>query len=159
MKLRQTVRRWTTALLVAGPLLVALVNCGGPSSPAIVDLSDGHEISDYRLLSVSGSRDGDRLPVEIVLEGPHGSLSLKLQFQVGVPTRLESGRYEWTRDSGTLQGTVQERAVTFLGGQSDRPNLGGAFELRSESGKPQFRVTIPTSPVTKPEVRVRPSRR
>jgi len=156
MTFSQTVRWWIIALLLTAVSVALLVNCGGPGSPVIIDVSDGREIPDYRLLSVTGSRDGDRLPVEIVLEGPHGSLSLTLLFQVGVPTRLESGEYEWARDSGTFEGPVKERSVTFLGGQSDRPNLGGAFELLDESGKPLFRVTIPTHPVTKPDGRIRP---
>lgn len=44
-----------------------------------------------------------------------------------------------------LEGVVTDRSVTFLGGQSDRPSLGGVFDLLSAEGTPIYRVTVPTA--------------
>ncbi len=72
---------------------------------------------------------------------------MDLRFRIGVPTRLESGQYYWAQEDDTLTGQVQARSVTFLGGQSDNPALGGVFELLSPTGRPVYKVTIPTSEV------------
>jgi len=72
---------------------------------------------------------------------------MDLRFRIGVPTRLESGQYHWQQADGTLEGQVRARSVTFLGGQSDNPNLGGVFELLSSTGRPLYKVTLPTSEV------------
>jgi hypothetical protein len=145
---------------LAGLVLVLVVGCGGPGVPQIVDLADGQPVDDCRMLSLSGARDGDQLPVEILFEGPQGRLLMDLRFRIGVPTHLESGRYRWERDETPLEGAVRERAVTFLGGQSDHPSLGGVFDLLSASGSPIYKVSIPTgavSPPTTERITPRPS--
>lgn len=64
---------------------------------------------------------------------------MDLQFTVGVPTSLKSGT--WTGlGSG---GIVKERSVTFLGGQSGPPSIGGRFDLIAPDGRAQYRVNIP----------------
>ena len=75
---------------------------------------------------------------------------MDLLFRIGVPTRLESGQYRWERHDEVLEGLVRASSVTFLGGQSDNPNLGGVFQLLSASGDPIYRVTLPTSEVKRP---------
>lgn len=127
--------------------LLFLLNCQNLQEFAIQDLTEQTTLSNYRMISLTGTRDGDRMPVQVVFRSPSGELHLDLLFRIGVPTRLELGRYAWTRQSEDLEGRVRERSVTFLGGQSDNPNLGGVFELLSGEGHPLYKVTFPTSEV------------
>jgi hypothetical protein len=132
----------TCLLLVAG--------CGGIQEAVIENLETQTQLADYRMISLTGRRDGDRLPVHVAFEAGLMKLEMDLHFQIGVPTRLESGQYFFEQPEGTLQGRVRERSVTFLGGQSDNPNLGGVFELLSGKGIPLYKVTLPTSEVKRP---------
>jgi len=68
-----------------------------------------------------------------------------MRFAIGAPTKLESGRWQWTRDGRLLSGTVAERSVMFLGGQDGPPSIGGRFDLRDAAGAAVYRITIPTT--------------
>jgi len=127
--------------------LVAM-SCQGAKEAAIEDLEAETVLAEYQLMSVTGRRDGDILPARIVFEAPLTKLQLDLTFRIGVPTELESGEYRWDQRGETLRGRVRARSVTFLGGQSDHPNLGGVFELLLGDGSPSHRVRIPTWEVT-----------
>lgn len=136
-------------LVCAGLLLLA--DCQGVQEALIEELATQTPLNDYRMISLTGTRDGDRLPVQVVFEAGSLQLRLDLYFRIGVPTRLESGGYTFEQADRTLQGRVRERSVTFLGGQSDNPNLGGVFELLSREGTPLYKVTLPTSEVKRPD--------
>ncbi|HEV8132115.1 MAG TPA: hypothetical protein VGQ81_12740 [Acidobacteriota bacterium] len=99
--------------------------------------------------SLSGVRDGDRLKARLVFDGGTSSLEMNLIFRIGVPTRLELGNYRWERTSELLEGKVRALSVTFLGGQGDRPSLGGVFELLSPEGVTLYKVTLPTRIVSR----------
>ena len=132
-------------------LLLAILWMGcGPGVLRIETLPQGKELSGYRVESVSGVRDGDKLGARVLLVAGSDSLEMQLRFRIGVPTRLERGHYRWSQGRETKEGAVSEKSVTFLGGQSDRPNLGGVFELRSSDGVPQYRVRLPTLEVGRP---------
>ena len=113
----------------------------------IENLQEVRKLTDYQLISLTGRRDGDLLPVRVVFEASSLNLLMNLHFRIGVPTRLESGQYYWKQDDEILEGRVRARSVTFLGGQSDHPNLGGVFELLSTGGSAIYKVTLPTSEV------------
>ena len=129
--------------------LLCWTNCG-PGELRIETLPGETVVTGYRVKSVTGVRDGDRMNTLVVLVAGSETLDMQMHFRIGVPTRLESGQYRWSRSSQISEGKVSERSVTFLGGQSDRPNLGGVFELRSAVGTPQYRVRLPVSEVAKP---------
>ncbi|MFZ0428770.1 MAG: hypothetical protein WAO20_11690 [Acidobacteriota bacterium] len=136
-----------TGALLISMLILLLPACGRSAQPGIESLPEGRPLAEYRLSSLAGERDGDRLEARIVFAGPRGNLEMNLRFRVGVPTRLEQGHFRWSGDGATLQGDVAEKTVTFLGGQSDRPALGGVFDLLSPGGLARFRVTVPTTPL------------
>jgi hypothetical protein len=66
-------------------------------------------------------------------------------FTIGIPTKLKSGRWQWTRDGRLTSGTVTERSVMFLGGQDGPPSIGGRFDLLDPTGVAEYRITIPTT--------------
>jgi len=137
-------------LLVCG-LLFLLPYCRNLGEATIENLQQETTLTDYQMTSLAGRRDGDRLPVRLVFETPSSNLRMDLLFRIGVPTRLESGQYHWERQDEVLEGPVRASSVTFLGGQSDNPNLGGVFQLLSASGDPIYQVRLPTSEVKRPE--------
>ena len=132
-------------------LLFLLPYCRNIEEATIENLQEESTLTDYQMISLTGRRDGDRLPVRLVFEAPSSNLRMDLLFRIGVPTRLESGQYHWERQDEVLQGLVRASSVTFLGGQSDNPNLGGVFQLLSASGDPIYKVTLPTSEVKRPK--------
>ena len=146
-----TNQRLTSRLLLICAGLLVVAGCQTVQEAAIEDLETGTKLSDYRMISLTGRRDGDRLPVQVVFTAGSSQLEMDLRFRIGVPTRLESGRYSFQQEDQTLQGRVRERSVTFLGGQSDNPNLGGSFELLSREGVPLYKITLPTSEVKRPD--------
>ncbi len=136
--------------LVCGALFL-LPHCQNTEEATIENLQEESTLTDHRMISLTGRRDGDRLPVQLVFEAPSSNLRMDLLFRIGVPTRLETGQYHWERQDEVLEGFVRASSVTFLGGQSDNPNLGGVFQLLSASGDPIYKVTLPTSEVKRPE--------
>ena len=138
--------------LLVGSACFLLSTCRNIEESRIENLQEKGTLTGYQMISLAGRRDGDRLPVRLVFEAPSSTLRLDLLFRIGVPTRLESGQYRWEGQDEVLEGRVRASSVTFLGGQSDNPNLGGVFQLLSASGDPIYQVTLPTSEVKRPEI-------
>ncbi len=127
-----------------GVLIFCLVLAACAPSPSIPlrDLSGNEDLGRFRLQSVHGVRDGDRMAVQVVISDSSSILTLDLHFAIGSPTKLESGTWRWPYPTGLRKGTVSERSVTFLGGQDGPPSIGGAFDLTGPGGY-SYRVTIP----------------
>ena len=127
-------------------LLLLLGACGGPKRPAVEDLSTHENLSMFKLGSLRGTRDGDRLEAQAMFTDSSTMLTIDLHFAIGAPnTTLESGAWRWTRNGQLMTGRVLARSVTFLGGQSGPPSIGGTFDLIGPDGAARFRVTIPVT--------------
>jgi hypothetical protein len=125
---------------IAALILLALAGCRTKEVKPVEDLSGRRDVSRLVLTSLSGTRDGDRLGVRAVFTGGVGErIQVDLRFTVGVPTTLKSGTWTGFGDSGS----VKERSVTFLGGQSGPPSIGGRFDLLAPDGSARYRVAIP----------------
>jgi hypothetical protein len=96
-------------------------------------------VSAFELTSLKGTRDGERLEVHALYGNGPQSLTVRLQFNVTPPAKLTAGT--WTGLDGN--GDVRERSVTFLGGQSSGPSIGGRFDLVGPDSRPLYRITIP----------------
>jgi hypothetical protein len=130
-------------------LILTLAGCQSQKL-SIRRTRDGQELTAYRLRSLTGIRDGEKLFSEAVLADDTGTLTMQMRFQIGVPPRLETGKYVWQRkDSPQTQGSVRANAITFLGGQDEPPSLGGAFELISDDVS-LYDVRIPPTRVQLP---------
>ena len=127
--------------------LLLLISCGGTQEPRIERSSDGEILTSYQMVRLTGRRDGDILEATAVFVAPSESLKLEMAFKIGVPTELRSGRYSWIQETSITEGAITARSITFLGGQSDPPSLGGIFELISSGGSVTHRVFIPTSQI------------
>ncbi|MBI2822183.1 MAG: hypothetical protein HYX74_08155 [Acidobacteria bacterium] len=127
----------------------ALTRCGDPGEARIETLGEKPEQLAYRMESLTGMRDGDVLRARLVFTAESARVVADMLFRIGVPTRLESGRYSWEREGRRFEGPVREVSVTFLGGQSDRPSLGGIFLLLRDDGVPLSRIVLPTTLVAR----------
>ena len=128
-------------LLCCALLLAA---CGA-KRPAIEDLTTNEDLSLFKLHSLRGTRDGDRLQAQAVFSDSSSLLTMEMHFAIGSPTTLETGTWRWTRNNQMMSGSIAARSVTFLGGQDGPPSIGGVYDLRDPSGTARYRVTIPVT--------------
>lgn len=120
-----------------------LSGCGASRHPAVEDLTTHQELAAFQLGAVSGTRDGDHLDARALFTDSSSILTVEMRFLLGSPTRLESGRWRWTRNNQLLSGMVTARSVTFLGGQDGPPSIGGSFVLIGSDHIARYRVAIP----------------
>lgn len=123
--------------------LLLLAACGGPRRPAIADLTGRENLSFFSLASLRGARDGDSLQAHAMFTDSSSILTIEMRFRIGSPTTLSAGTWQWTRNNRRTEGTLTARSVTFLGGQSGAPSIGGTFDLTGLDGSARYRVTIP----------------
>ena len=103
-------------------------------------------MSAFALKSLKGTRDGENLQVQALFGDGTETLLVRLQVNVTPPARLASGTW-----SGIgAEGAVQQRSVTFLGGQSSAPSLGGRFDLIGPDDRPLYRISIPLQEIKRP---------
>jgi len=121
-----------------------MLGCGRSTRPALEDPAGHEDLSLFRIQSVRGTRDGDRLAVQAIVSDSSSIMSVQMHFIVGSPTRLDSGMWQWSHSGRNLAGPVAARSVTFLGGQDGPPSIGGAFDLLADAPNPAvYRLTIP----------------
>lgn len=125
-----------------------LACCAHSDRKPLQDLSGHEDLSGFKIQSVHGLRDGDRLAAQVLISDSSSILTLDLHFAIGSPTTLQSGSWRWSRPGGLLNGTVSARSVTFLGGQDGPPSVGGTFDLNG--GSASYRVDLPLTVLPRP---------
>jgi len=123
-----------------------LSSCGGAKHPLLEELSHQEDLGFMHLDAARGTRDGDVLSAQLLITDSSNILTMDLHFQVTPPTRLDSGAWKFSRGSS---GRVEARSVTFLGGQSGPPSLGGTFDLLDPQGHALYRIHLPTTQLKK----------
>ena len=123
--------------------VVFLIACGSQQMKPVEDLSGTRDAAGFTLTSLKGTRDGDRVAVQAVYGDGSRSLTVHLRLKLTPQAKLERGT--WAGLAG--EGSVQERSVTFLGGQSGPPSIGGRFDLIGSGDRPLYRVSIPLQPL------------
>lgn len=124
---------------------MALLLAGCHSQPVqpVEVLSGTHDAGSFALTSLRGTRDGERLDVQAMYGDGSQRLMVDLRFRLTPQPKLERGT--WAGPGG--EGRTEERSVTFLGGQSGPPSIGGRFELIGPDEKPMYRINIPLQPL------------
>lgn len=141
MKMKRTalIFRASSRCILIVSLLAA--GCAHREKPALEDLSGHEDLSRFKIQSVTGVRDGDKLNAQVLISDSSSILTLDLHFAIGSPTTLTSGEWRWSRSGQLAQGNVRAESVSFLGGQDDGPSIGGVFGLvLTDAG---FRVNLP----------------
>lgn len=124
--------------------MLLLAACGA-KRPAVEDLTTHEDLSLFKLHSLRGTRDGDRLQAQAVFSDSSSILTMEMHFAIGSPTTLESGTWRLSRNNQMLSGSIAARSVTFLGGQDGPPSIGGTYDLRDSAGVTRYRVAIPVT--------------
>jgi hypothetical protein len=147
-------RKWRAATFAIA-LVLTLSGCQN-NRLVIRRNRDGQQLRDYRVRSLTGIRDADKLGCELVVADNQDTLTMQMKFQIGVPPRLETGTYVWQRkDAPVIKGTVKADAVTFQGNQNGPPSLGGTFELVSNDVD-LYQVKVPATLMDAPGRSVAP---
>jgi len=120
-----------------------LLGCSGATHPPVEDVVGHENLPQFKLQSLRGTRDGDRLRAQAMFSDSSSILTVDMTFTIGSPTKLESGSWRWMRNSKIWIGTVAGKSVTFLGGQDGPPSIGGTFELLGQDGAAHYRAAIP----------------
>jgi len=129
---------------VIGGLVGSLSGCGAPRQPAVEDLNHREDFSGARMMTLRGARDGEILDAEAMFSGRSLLLTLKMRFAIGAPTTLMSGTWVRTLADGKMEtGSISARSVSFTGGQSGPPSVGGSFDLLDTAGAHKYRVVLP----------------
>jgi hypothetical protein len=126
-------------------LLLILSGCENSGKLTIRRNRDQQMLKDYRLRSLTGIRDGDRLGCELVVTDHQDTLTMQMKFQIAVPPRLETGTYLWQRkDAPQIRGNIKAESVTFQGNQNGPPAIGGTFQLVSDDVD-LYQVKVPAT--------------
>lgn len=129
--------------------LITLGGCTKERPHSLVeDVSGRERFSAFNLIVLRGQRDGDRFNVQAAFSDSASVLNLKMRFTVGAPTTLASGSWDWNRGDRLQSGSVIAHSVTFLGGQSGPPSIGGTFDLVDAGGSPRYRINLPVREVS-----------
>jgi hypothetical protein len=123
-----------------------LIGCGSAPNRPVESLGGSSDVSAFVLRSLKGTRDGERFEVHASYGDGSRSLLVRFRFNVTPPARLASGTWNGLGS----EGEVRQRSVTFLGGQSGAPSIGGRFDLIGPDNRPLYRVGIPVQQVKQP---------
>lgn len=121
--------------------ILLLASCAHREKAPLQDLTGHADLSRFKIQSITGVRDGDRLNAKVLISDSSSVLSVDLHFAIGSPTTLQSGTWRWSLPGGLVGGTVTARSVMFLGGQDDGPSIGGTFDLNAPT-YPTYRLTL-----------------
>jgi len=80
-----------------------------------------------------------------LLESPARPFNIGPLVLLRPPAEFRSGTYQAVIGGKTSAGSVECPSLTFLGGQTALPNVGGIFILKDEQNRPAYRVRIPAT--------------
>ena len=92
-----------------------------------------------------GVRDGATVSAEARLIDGGDIVTININLYLRPPAEFRSGTYQATIGGKTTSGIVECPSLTFLGGQTAQPNVGGVFILKDEQNRPAYRVRIPAT--------------
>ena len=99
----------------------------------------------FQLAGLYGIRDGASVNAEAEFVNGEDTLVMKIALYLRPPVEFQSGTYQGTIGGKVVSGSVECPSLTFQGGQTALPTVGGLFILKSEDGRPLYRVRIPAT--------------
>ena len=145
----QVFTRWRAPQLidfsvwVSGITLLA-VSCV-PNSPSLerFEGSDWIKVGPVVVESMFGVRDGPDVRATGVFTQGQDRMTLSLEFILDNPTRFVRGRQNSGISGQLIESPVFAESVTFLGGQSDGPSIGGVFLFENPTDGSRYRLRFP----------------
>lgn len=110
---------------------------------------DGPQITTlpFKLDGIRGVRDGASVNAQARFTDGADVLTMNIALQLVPPPEFRSGRYEGNIGGKVIAGQVECPSITFFGGKSDQPSVGGIFILKDEQNRPVYRIRIPATPM------------
>lgn len=102
---------------------------------------------------IYGLRDGALVKAEGRFMDGDDTVIMNINVYLRPPAEFQSGTYKASIEGKTMSGAVECPSLTFQGGQTALPTLGGVFILKDEQGRPFYRVTIPATALTARKLR------
>jgi hypothetical protein len=138
-------------------LIVAVLSGCARNNEFRFERLDGEQSSPtaFKFDGVSGTRDGSSVWAEMRFSDGLNRVQMNVLIALVPPAQFKSGVYQMTVDGKTMDGSVECTSLDYLGGQAAQPSVGGVFILKDAQSRPAFRVTIPTTILTrKPAVKL-----
>jgi len=95
-----------------------------------------------------GLRDGALVKAEARFVDGGDMVTLNMTLFLRPPAEFQSGTYQAVIGGMMNSGIVECPSLTFQGGQTALPTVGGLFILKDESNRPLYRVRIPATTLT-----------
>src|SRR5262249_10926872 len=101
-----------------------------------------------KLTGFYGVRDGSIVTAEAHFTDGSDRVTMNIVLFLRPPAEFRSGTYEASVGGRMIVGAVECPSLTFQGGQTALPVVGGLFTLKDENSRPLYRVNIPAMPLT-----------
>ena len=139
---------WRRASAIA--VLLFAMTSGCASKEAHIERIDGGQAIplSLKLESMAGTRDGESVTAAPLFTDGTDSLRMDLHVSLGPPITFASGTYRADRGGRTTEGPVICDSLSFLGGQTALPSVGGIFRLQDSTGQTVYRVSLPATQTT-----------
>ena len=123
-----------------------------PGSPSLerFEGSEWIEVGPVVVRSMSGRRDGADIRATGVFSHGEDRMTLSLEFVLGPPARFVRGRHSSRIAGQFIESPVSSESVTFLGGQSDAPSIGGVFLFENPRDGSRYRLRFPPTQMNSP---------
>ena len=144
--LRTLARMMRIPLILTSLLLVACVN-----DEYRFERIDGPQPTPlpFKLDGIRGVRDGASVNAEARFTDGSDFLTMNITLVLVPPPEFRAGTYEGTIGGEMIKGQVDCPSITFFGGQSDQPSVGGVFILKDEQNRSVYRIRIPATPMSR----------
>jgi hypothetical protein len=103
-----------------------------------------------KLDSMEGLRDADSVKARLHFTNGADHAQIDMAVHLGPPAEFTAGTFQSMIEGQSLEGVVESKSITYLGGQGSVPSLGGVFVLKDAHSRPIYRVTIPPTPIQRP---------
>jgi hypothetical protein len=98
-----------------------------------------------KLAGFYGVRDGAKVTAEAYFVDENNTVVMSIEIFLRPPAEFQSGTYQATMAGNMSSGSVECPSLTFQGGQTALPNVGGTFILKGPDNEPLYRVRIPAT--------------
>ena len=95
-----------------------------------------------------GLRDGSLVKAEARFVDGNDMVTMNMTLFLRPPAEFQSGTYQAVIAGMMNSGNVECPSLTFQGGQTALPTVGGVFILKDENNRPLYRVRIPATTLT-----------
>ena len=96
-----------------------------------------------------GARDGASVSAEARLADGDDLVTININLYLTPSAEFGSGTYQASIGGQNTAGIVECQSLTFLGGQTAQPSVGGVFILLDKQNRAAYRVRIPATTLTR----------